>query len=64
MTLLTIVIITALVLTVAVLLMGLGSMVHGGEFDQKHGTELMLARVALQGITFLLLVAAFFLANS
>ncbi len=64
MSLLTVVIIAALVMTVLVLLMGLSSMVKGGEFDQKHGTELMLARVALQGITFLLLVAAFFLANS
>jgi preprotein translocase subunit SecG len=64
MTLLTVCIIAALVMTVVVLLMGLGSMVHGGEFDEKHGTELMLARVALQGITFLLLVAAFFLANN
>ena len=64
MSILTVVIIAALVMTVLVLLMGLSSMVMGGEFDQKHGTELMLARVALQGITFLLLVAAFFLAKS
>ncbi len=64
MTALTVAIITALVLTVAVLLMGLGSMIRGGEFDEKHGSELMAARVALQGVTFLLLVAAFYLANN
>jgi hypothetical protein len=64
MSLLTIVIIAALLMTVVVLLMGLGSMIHGGEFDQKHGSEFMFARVALQGFTFLLLVAAFFLANN
>ena len=64
MSLLTVLIVAALAMTVLVLLMDLDSMTKGGEFDEKHSNELMLARVALQGLTFLLLVAAFFLANS
>ncbi|MBT7950069.1 MAG: twin transmembrane helix small protein [Gammaproteobacteria bacterium] len=64
MSLLTVLIVAALAMTVLVLLMDLDSMIKGGEFDEKHSNELMLARVALQGLTFLLLVAAFFLANS
>jgi preprotein translocase subunit SecG len=61
---LTIVIILALVLTIVVLFTGLGSMGHGGEFDEKHGTQLMFARVVLQGVTLLLLLVALYLANA
>jgi preprotein translocase subunit SecG len=64
MTLLTVVIIIAMVMTVAVLLMGLGSMVHGGEFDEKHSHQFMFARVAMQAVTLLLLLVAVFLANN
>ncbi|HSR63348.1 MAG TPA: twin transmembrane helix small protein [Gammaproteobacteria bacterium] len=60
---LTIVIILALILTVAVLFTGIGSMGHGGKFDEKHGTQLMFARVGLQGVTLLLLLIALYLAN-
>lgn len=60
---LTTVIILALVSTIAVLFTGLGSMAHGGKFDEKHGTQLMFARVALQGATLLLLFIALILAN-
>jgi hypothetical protein len=38
-------------------------MAHGGEFDQKHSTQLMFARVGMQGATFLLLLLAIFIAN-
>ena len=64
MTTLTIVIILALVLTIAVLFTGLGSMGHGGEFDEKHGSQFMFARVVLQGLTLLLLLVALYLANA
>ncbi|MCX7155950.1 MAG: twin transmembrane helix small protein [Rhodocyclales bacterium] len=43
--------------TVVVLFTGLGSMVKGGEFDDRHSRQLMMARVGLQAFT-LLLVAA------
>lgn len=64
MSILTFVIILALVLTIAVLATGIGSMAHGGEFDNKHGTQLMFARVGMQGLTLLLLLVALFLASS
>ena len=63
MNVLTAVIVFALVLTIATLLTGLGSMGHGGEFDEKHGTQLMFTRVGLQGFTLLLLLVALYLAN-
>lgn len=64
MSVLTYVIILAMVLTIAVLATGIGSMVHGDEFDRKHGTQLMFARVGMQGLTLLLLFIALYLAAS
>ncbi|MDH3218912.1 MAG: HIG1 domain-containing protein [Gammaproteobacteria bacterium] len=63
MSLLNMVIIAALVTTIAVMATGLWSMSHGGEFDEKHGTQLMAARVGMQAVTLLLLLFAFFLAS-
>ncbi|MFV2032641.1 MAG: twin transmembrane helix small protein [Gammaproteobacteria bacterium] len=63
MNILSVVIIGALLLTIAVLFTGILSMVHGGEFDRKHSTELMYARVGMQGVTLLLLLLAIFLAS-
>lgn len=53
-----------MILTIAVLATGIGSMVHGDEFDRKHGTQLMFARVGMQGLTLLLLFIALYLAAS
>ena len=63
MNILTIVIVGALLMTVAMIGTGIWSMAHGGEFDRKHSTQFMMARVGMQGATLLLLVVAFFLAN-
>ena len=63
MEILTVVIVAALLMTVGLIATGIWSMAHGGEFDQKHSTQLMFARVGMQGITFLLLLLAIFLAN-
>ena len=63
MEILNIVIVGALLMTVGVIGTGLWSMAHGGEFDQKHSGQLMAARVGMQGITFLLLLLAIYLAN-
>ena len=60
---LNIVIVAALLMTVGLIGTGIWSMAHGGEFDEKHSTQLMFARVGMQGITFLLLLIAIFLAN-
>ena len=62
MNILTMLILAALLMTVGVILTGVWSMAHGGEFDRKHSTQLMAARIGMQGITFLLLLLAIFLA--
>ena len=63
MDILNVVIVTALLMTVGLIGTGIWSMAHGGEFDQKHSTQLMFARVGMQGVTLLLLLLAMFLAN-
>ncbi|HEY5738527.1 MAG TPA: twin transmembrane helix small protein [Gammaproteobacteria bacterium] len=62
MKILTLLIVVALLLTIGVIGTGIWSMAHGGEFDRKHSTQLMMARVGMQGVTLLLLVWAFLLA--
>lgn len=62
MKLLTLLIVGALVMTIGVIGTGIWSMAHGGEFDRKHSTQLMLARVGMQAVTLLLLLMAFFMA--
>ncbi len=59
MSLLHIMIALALVATVAALGLGIASMAHGGEFDRQHAGQFMTARVALQGLTLVLLLVAF-----
>ncbi|MDH3764080.1 MAG: twin transmembrane helix small protein [Gammaproteobacteria bacterium] len=63
MNILNLVIIAALLITVAVIGTGIWSMAHGGEFDEKHSTQLMVARVGMQGVTVLLLLLAVFLSS-
>ncbi len=63
MNILTVVIMAALLMTIGLIAVGIWSMAHGGEFDQKHSTQLMFARVGMQGATFLLLLLAIFIAN-
>lgn len=62
MKLLTLLIVGALVMTIGVIGTGIWSMAQGGEFDRKHSTQFMIARVGMQGATLLLLLVAFFLA--
>ena len=58
MSLVTALIILALLLTVGVLLAGLFTMEQGGEFDERMSTKLMYARVGAQGLVVLLLLVA------
>lgn len=62
MTVVTTLIIIALLATAGTLLSGVISMAHGGEFDRRHSHQLMFARVGLQAITLLLLLTALFAA--
>ncbi|MGB0719318.1 MAG: twin transmembrane helix small protein [Bdellovibrionales bacterium] len=43
-----------------VLILGLVSMVKGGDFNEKYGNRLMQARVGLQGLALLMLALAYF----
>lgn len=63
MNILNMVIVAALLITVVVIGTGIWSMAHGGEFDRKHSTELMVARVGMQGITVVLLLLAVYLSS-
>ena len=63
MTLLSLMIILALLATVVSLGVGIGSMIRGGEYDRQHSTQLMYARVGFQGLALALLVISLFLAN-
>ncbi len=63
MEILNVAIIGALLMTVATIGSGIWSMAHGGEYDQEHSTQFMLARVVMQGITVALLLLAIYIAN-
>lgn len=56
-------IVGALIMTVGLIGTGIWSMAHGGEFDRKHSTQLMFARVAMQAIAVLLLLLAVYVSN-
>jgi len=64
MNLLNIVIIVAMLLTVVALVLGIGSMARGGEYDEKHENQFMFARVGMQAVTLILLLFAIYLANT
>lgn len=46
-----------------VLIVGIVSMVKGGEFNKKYGNKLMQARVMLQGLALLMFALAVFTAK-
>ena len=48
----------AMAAVLASLVIGLGAMVKGGEFNKKYGNKLMRARVGLQGIALVCFVCA------
>ena len=61
---LTLVIVASLILTAVILVIGVGSMAQGGEFDERHSEQLMFARAGMQAITLSLLFVALYLANT
>jgi hypothetical protein len=62
MNMLTVIILLALVATIVSLVVGVGSMARGGEFDFKHSHQFMFARVGSQAVAFVLLLIALYLA--
>ena len=59
MTVLLVLIVISLAATLAVLGLGVVSMLRGGEFNRRYGNVLMRARLITQGVT-IALVALFF----
>jgi hypothetical protein len=58
---LTVLVVVALVATLAVLLAGVVTMAKGGAFDRKWGNKLMRARLAMQALAVMLMFALFLL---
>ena len=58
MTILTVVIMLALLATIFALGMGISSMAHGGDYDNEHSEQFMFARIGMQGFTIVLLLIA------
>ncbi len=52
--------ILAAVSVLAVLGLGVFSMIKGGEFNKKYGNRLMRARVIMQGLAVAMLAVAYF----
>lgn len=59
-----ILLILAMLAVLATLVIGLISMIKGGEFNEKYGNRLMRARVTLQGLALLFLILAVMFNNS
>lgn len=53
----------AALLTATALAAGIFSMAMGGEFDQKHSDQFMMARVSSQAVALAVMLVAFFLGN-
>lgn len=64
MSVVSVLVICALIATVVVLGLGLRSMAKGGQYDQEHAEKFMWERVALQGLVIALLIAAAVLLNA
>jgi hypothetical protein len=63
MSLLTVMLMVAMLATLGVLAVGLAGFFHGGEFNRKYGNKLMQARVALQAVAVVLLLIILISAN-
>jgi hypothetical protein len=49
-----ILVVSAMLATLGVLVVGIAGMAQGGEFNRRHANKLMRARVILQGVAILL----------
>ena len=64
MSILTIVIILALIATIITLLWGVTSMSKGGKYDKEHSEQLMFTRIGLQAFAVVMLLVAVYLATA
>ncbi len=61
MSLLTLIVVLALIATVATLAWGLGSMAIGGSYDAKHSEQLMFTRISIQAFAVVMLLIGVYL---
>ncbi len=64
MSLLTTVVMLALLATVVTLLWGVGSMAMGGSYDDKHSEQIMFTRIGIQGFAVIMLLVGVYLTVS
>ena len=62
--LVTITMLAAMIAVLAVLSLGMFSMVKGGEFNKKYGNRIMQARIMFQGLALSLLALAYYTSQS
>lgn len=55
--------IICMIAVLGVLIVGITSMLKGGEFNKKYGNKLMQARIMLQGLALLMFALAVFTAK-
>lgn len=60
----TVIVTLALLATLGALISGVISMAHGGAYDERHSVRFMEARIGLQAVTVVLLLAAVALASA
>lgn len=56
--------IVAMLLTLAILVVGMVAMTKGGEFNAKYGNKLMRARVMMQGVAIAFFALAVLTSNN
>ena len=61
MSLLTVIVVLALIATIVTLAWGVGSMAVGGPYDEKHSERLMFTRIGIQAFAFVMLLVAVYL---
>ena len=64
MSLLTIIIVLALIATIITLMWGLGSMSQGGKYDEAHSEQLMFTRIGIQAFAVVMLLIAVYLTTA
>lgn len=58
MSILTMMVILALIVAVAALVWGVSSMARGGSYDREHSEQIMFTRIGIQAVAFVLIVLA------
>jgi hypothetical protein len=52
-------VVVSMLTTFGIVIFGVITMLRGGEFNRRNGNKLMRARVIMQGVTLLLIIAWF-----